>query len=106
MKQASFILDFKFFRIFIVNNRYTFWFPRLHVAGLNAKRRDLLLSCCQMVVLNEGEKLLSENLIATVEKLLAFMSSRRQLLMFFSTFPVTAKQFKDKHMLEVSFLFI
>ena len=51
---------------------------------------------CNMLVLDEADKLLSPEMQAVVVRLIALMPAERQILLFSATFPVTVKSFKDR----------
>jgi len=51
---------------------------------------------CQMLVLDEADKLLSPEMQAVVVRLIKLMPQERQILLFSATFPVTVKSFKDQ----------
>ena len=51
---------------------------------------------CNMLVLDEADKLLSPEMQAVVVRLIALMPPERQILLFSATFPVTVKSFKDR----------
>lgn len=51
---------------------------------------------CNMLVLDEADKLLSPEMQTLVVKLLKLMPVERQILLFSATFPVTVKSFKDR----------
>jgi len=53
---------------------------------------------CATVILDEADKLLSPEFVPLVEQILTFLSKERQILLFSATFPVTVKEFKDKHL--------
>jgi ATP-dependent RNA helicase DDX6/DHH1 len=55
-------------------------------------------SRCNMVVLDEADKLLSPEFAELVDNVLQHVSKKRQTLLFSATFPVTVKDFRDKHM--------
>eukprot|EP00735_Rhodelphis_limneticus_P015463 TRINITY_DN972_c0_g1::TRINITY_DN972_c0_g1_i1::g.16110::m.16110 TRINITY_DN972_c0_g1::TRINITY_DN972_c0_g1_i1::g.16110 ORF type:complete len:408 (+),score=72.30,sp/Q7XMK8/RH6_ORYSJ/78.96/0.0,DEAD/PF00270.24/3.7e-40,Helicase_C/PF00271.26/2.3e-26,RINT1_TIP1/PF04437.8/0.057,Sirohm_synth_M/PF14824.1/0.42 TRINITY_DN972_c0_g1_i1:90-1313(+) len=56
------------------------------------------LSKCQLLVMDEADKLLSPEFMAPCEELISFLPEDRQILLFSATFPVTVKSFKDKHL--------
>jgi ATP-dependent RNA helicase DDX6/DHH1 len=58
------------------------------------------LKSCNMVVLDEADKLLCPEFQPIIEDLLKFVPSDRQILMFSATFPVSVLDFKNKHMVE------
>lgn len=54
------------------------------------------LSTCKILVMDEADKLLSEDFQKIIEDLISFLPEERQIMLFSATFPVTVKQFKDK----------
>lgn len=56
------------------------------------------LSECRMVVMDEADKLLSPEFTATIEEVLSKHPFDRQLMLFSATFPISVKDFSDKHM--------
>ncbi|CAM6099063.1 unnamed protein product [Calypogeia fissa] len=54
------------------------------------------LGDCNMLVMDEADKLLSPEFQPLVEKLIAFLPETRQTLLYSATFPVTVKSFKDR----------
>jgi len=63
---------------------------------LAEQNSGLQLGRCNMIVLDEADKLLSPDFIGAVEVLLGFTPEvNRQLLLFSATFPSSIKQFKD-----------
>lgn len=55
------------------------------------------LSRCHTVIMDEADKLLSPEFQVTLEQLLSHCAPQRQICLFSATFPVTVKEFKDKH---------
>eukprot|EP01135_Chromosphaera_perkinsii_P008779 Nk52_evm1s1458 gene=Nk52_evmTU1s1458 len=53
---------------------------------------------CTTVVMDEADKLLSPEFKPLVEQLFSFVSSNAQKLMYSATFPLSVKEFKDKHL--------
>ncbi|KAL2612198.1 hypothetical protein R1flu_023890 [Riccia fluitans] len=51
---------------------------------------------CNMLVMDEADKLLSPEFQPLVEQLIAFLPESRQTLLYSATFPVTVKSFKDR----------
>lgn len=47
-----------------------------------------------MIVMDEADKLLSEDFVPVVERLLALCAPTKQISLFSATFPVTVKDFK------------
>jgi len=54
------------------------------------------LSHCNMLVLDEADKLLSPEFQPLVEDIITHLPKDRQILLFSATFPVTVKDFKDR----------
>ncbi|KAJ6729774.1 DEAD-BOX ATP-DEPENDENT RNA HELICASE 12 [Salix viminalis] len=63
-----------------------------------AKKGVCILKNCTMLVLDEADKLLSPEFQPSIEQLIRFLPSNRQILMFSATFPVTVKDFKDRYL--------
>ena len=55
------------------------------------------LSQCSTVVLDEADKLLSEEMLPMCEQLLSFMPASRQIMLFSATFPAPVKDFQMTH---------
>ncbi|XP_028412723.1 probable ATP-dependent RNA helicase ddx6 [Dendronephthya gigantea] len=53
---------------------------------------------CQMVVMDEADKLLSQDFKGVMEQIIHHMPIARQILLFSATFPVTVKEFKEKYL--------
>jgi ATP-dependent RNA helicase DDX6/DHH1 len=56
------------------------------------------LSKCPTMVMDEADKLLSPEFQTIVEQIITFLPPERQILMFSATFPVTVKDFKERHL--------
>merc|ERR1719162_189261 len=54
------------------------------------------LKQCQMLVLDEADKLLCPEFQPIIEDLLKFLPSERQVMLFSATFPVAVKDFQEK----------
>uniref|UniRef100_A0A162A7S4 Helicase ATP-binding domain-containing protein n=1 Tax=Daucus carota subsp. sativus TaxID=79200 RepID=A0A162A7S4_DAUCS len=63
-----------------------------------AKKGICNLQNCAMLVMDEANKLLSPEFQPSIEHLISFLPTNRQILMFSATFPVTVKDFKDKYL--------
>ncbi|UYV83118.1 DDX6 [Cordylochernes scorpioides] len=48
---------------------------------------------CNMLVLDEADKLLSQDFKGMLDKIISFLPSNRQILLFSATFPLTVEQF-------------
>lgn len=62
------------------------------------EKRVADLSQCNMLVLDEADKMLSSFFRDSLDRLLAFMPETRQLLCFSATFPNTVVQFRDRYL--------
>jgi ATP-dependent RNA helicase DDX6/DHH1 len=71
--------------------------------GTPGRLRDLAqkgvadLSKCELVVLDEADKLLSGDFEILIEDLLSFCTPSRQVLLFSATFPNTVRSFQERH---------
>ncbi|XP_021717500.1 DEAD-box ATP-dependent RNA helicase 8-like isoform X2 [Chenopodium quinoa] len=63
-----------------------------------AKKGICVLKDCSMLIMDEADKLLSPEFQPSIEQLIQFMPTNRQILMFSATFPVTVKDFKDRYL--------
>jgi len=63
-----------------------------------AKKDVCKLNNCQMLVMDEADKLLSEEFQELLDELIGIMPKKRQILLFSATFPVTVKDFRDKYL--------
>jgi superfamily II DNA/RNA helicase len=52
---------------------------------------------CKMLVLDEADKLLSTDFTRMLDKLIGFLPSKRQILLFSATFPLTVEAFMRRH---------
>ncbi|CAL8090867.1 unnamed protein product [Orchesella dallaii] len=55
---------------------------------------------CKMLVLDEADKLLSQDFNKMLDKLISFLPLKRQILLFSATFPVTVEDFMKKHSID------
>ncbi|KAK8861620.1 hypothetical protein IAR55_002443 [Kwoniella newhampshirensis] len=55
---------------------------------------------CGIFVMDEADKLLSEEFTPVIEQLLALCPRERQVMLFSATFPWTVKEFSDRHMVQ------
>jgi ATP-dependent RNA helicase DDX6/DHH1 len=53
---------------------------------------------CNMLVMDEADKLLSPEFQPIIEQLIIHLPADRQILLFSATFPITVKAFKDKYL--------
>ena len=62
------------------------------------RRGHCNLSKCRYFVLDEADKMLSDNFLPVVEDLLPFLPKERQIMLFSATFPNMVKRFCDRYM--------
>jgi ATP-dependent RNA helicase DDX6/DHH1 len=55
------------------------------------------------MVLDEADKLLSQDFQTIIEDILEFLPQKRQLMLFSATFPTTVKGFKEKYLKQAVF---
>ncbi|KAL8120377.1 hypothetical protein AgCh_017528 [Apium graveolens] len=53
---------------------------------------------CSRLAMDEADKLLSPEFQPSIQQLIHFLPTNRQILMFSATFPVTVKDFKDRYL--------
>jgi ATP-dependent RNA helicase DDX6/DHH1 len=56
------------------------------------------LNNCNMMIMDEADKLLSPEFTPLIEKLIQFLPKERQILLFSATFPINVKDFRDKYL--------
>ncbi|KZS09207.1 ATP-dependent RNA Helicase me31b [Daphnia magna] len=52
---------------------------------------------CKVIVLDEADKLLSQDFMDMLDRIISFLPSKRQMLLYSATFPVTVEEFMRKH---------
>jgi len=55
---------------------------------------------CKMLVLDEADKLLSQDFKGMLDKVISFLPQGRQILLYSATFPLTVESFMRKHLKE------
>ncbi|EKG03862.1 ATP-dependent DEAD/H RNA helicase, putative [Trypanosoma cruzi] len=63
-----------------------------------ASKRTAKLDRCRIIVLDEADKLLSQEFTELIEDLYTYLPADRQSLLFSATFPVTVKDFADRYL--------
>jgi len=61
-----------------------------------AKKGIAKLDKCSIMVMDEADKLLSDEFLEIIDELIPFLPKTRQIMLFSATFPVTVKDFRDK----------
>ena len=62
------------------------------------KRGHCDLSQCKYLVLDEADKMLSDNFRPVVEEIIEFLPTERQIMLLSATFPTAVKSFADTYM--------
>uniref|UniRef100_A0A8C1TPF5 RNA helicase n=1 Tax=Cyprinus carpio TaxID=7962 RepID=A0A8C1TPF5_CYPCA len=52
----------------------------------------------QMMVMDEADKLLSQDFVVIIEDIISFLSKNRQILLYSATFPISVQKFMAKHL--------
>lgn len=52
----------------------------------------------QMMVMDEADKLLSQDFVVLIEDIISFLPKNRQILLYSATFPVSVQTFMNKHL--------
>uniref|UniRef100_A0A8C1SZS6 RNA helicase n=2 Tax=Cyprinus carpio TaxID=7962 RepID=A0A8C1SZS6_CYPCA len=52
----------------------------------------------QMMVMDEADKLLSQDFVVIIEDIIGFLSKNRQILLYSATFPISVQKFMAKHL--------
>ena len=60
------------------------------------------VSKCKMLVLDEADKLLSQDFKGMLDKVISFLPAGRQILLYSATFPLTVESFMRKHLNQVN----
>uniref|UniRef100_A0AAR2JV83 RNA helicase n=1 Tax=Pygocentrus nattereri TaxID=42514 RepID=A0AAR2JV83_PYGNA len=52
----------------------------------------------QMMVMDEADKLLSQDFVMLIEEIISFLDKNRQILLYSATFPISVQKFMAKHL--------
>uniref|UniRef100_A0A8B9KH45 RNA helicase n=1 Tax=Astyanax mexicanus TaxID=7994 RepID=A0A8B9KH45_ASTMX len=52
----------------------------------------------QMIVMDEADKLLSQDFVVLIEDIISFLAKNRQILLYSATFPTSVQKFMSKHL--------
>ncbi|GET92553.1 ATP-dependent DEAD-box RNA helicase, putative [Leishmania tarentolae] len=63
-----------------------------------ASKKAVDLSHCHILVLDEADKLLSQEFMEIIDDLYTYLPSQLQSMLFSATFPVTVKTFAERHL--------
>jgi len=62
------------------------------------ERKVAVVKTCGMLVLDEADKLLSMDFKNCLDTIISYLPIKRQIMLFSATFPVTVKEFKERHL--------
>lgn len=62
------------------------------------EKKVAVMDKCKMLVLDEADKLLSQDFKGMLDRVISYLPPERQILLYSATFPLTVKQFKMKHL--------
>ena len=69
-----------------------------------ANKHVLNLENCNILVLDEADKLLSQDFHKIIEKIIKFFPKKRQIMLFSATFPLDVKKFKDNYLKDAAMI--
>lgn len=69
-----------------------------------ASKKVANLDECNLLILDEVDKLLSMDFKVNIENILAIMNEKRQIMMYSATYPVQIKEFLDTHVTNPQFI--
>jgi len=61
------------------------------------EKKIAVMDRCKVLVLDEADKLLSQDFMGMLDRIISFLPSKRQILLYSATFPVTVEDFMRKH---------
>jgi ATP-dependent RNA helicase DDX6/DHH1 len=61
------------------------------------EKKIAVMGKCKVLVLDEADKLLSQDFMGMLDRIISFLPSKRQILLYSATFPVTVEEFMRKH---------
>lgn len=62
------------------------------------ERKVAVVKTCTMLVLDEADKLLSMDFKNCLDTIISYLPIHRQIMLYSATFPVTVKEFKERHL--------
>ncbi|KZR99188.1 putative ATP-dependent RNA Helicase me31b, partial [Daphnia magna] len=60
-------------------------------------KKIAVMDRCKVLVLDEADKLLSQDFMGMLDRIISFLPSKRQILFYSAAFPVTVEEFMRKH---------
>jgi len=61
------------------------------------EKKIAVMDRCKVLVLDEADKLLSQDFMGMLDRIISFLPAKRQILLYSATFPVTVEEFMRKH---------
>lgn len=65
------------------------------------EKKVAVMDKCRMLVLDEADKLLSQDFKGMLDRVISYLPTERQILLYSATFPLTVEQFMKKHLRSV-----
>ncbi|KAK8405064.1 hypothetical protein O3P69_001560 [Scylla paramamosain] len=62
------------------------------------EKKVAVMDKCRMLVLDEADKLLSQDFKGMLDRVISYLPPERQILLYSATFPLTVEQFMKKHL--------
>lgn len=62
------------------------------------EKKVAVMDKCKMLVLDEADKLLSQDFKGMLDRVISYLPLERQILLYSATFPLTVEQFMKKHL--------
>jgi len=62
------------------------------------EKKVAVVDKCKMLVLDEADKLLSQDFKGMLDRVISYLPGERQILLYSATFPLTVEQFMKKHL--------
>ncbi|KAK3887500.1 hypothetical protein Pmani_020685 [Petrolisthes manimaculis] len=62
------------------------------------EKKVAVMDKCKMLVLDEADKLLSQDFKGMLDRVISYLPPERQILLYSATFPLTVEQFMKKHL--------
>ena len=69
-----------------------------------AIKKVLNFENCEILVIDEADKLLVQDFQKIIGKIISFLPEKRQIMFFSATFPLDVKKFKDKYLKDAAML--
>lgn len=70
------------------------------------EKKVAVMDKCRMLVLDEADKLLSQDFKGMLDRVISYLPTERQILLYSATFPLTVEQFMKKHLRSVRFVLL